>query len=281
MDSDDLLRHFDHVIKIKTAKGCKWTCSARCPAHRDKINSLTISESNEGKILFYDHAGCELEYILAAADLSIRDISPGRAKLSCIDKLTWFYSIKYEWMDADGKKHTGYGDGVRCTAQYPYYNEDGKYLYSKLRFEGGAIAGKLIRYYFVDHINDEARALKASEVERTLYRLPQFLQLRKKAQWVYIAEGEKDVETLCELGNGFGCVTTAGGAADWRPEYARFFKGLDVCILQDNDEAGEKLSRKIVHDLRPYAHFVKIVVPSNIPHGDVTDFLNGGGSEQT
>ncbi len=281
MEFEDVLRSFDHVKKIKTGKRCKQTFSARCPAHRDKHNSLTISEGEDGKTLLYCHAGCSTESILAAAGLSIKNLCIGRSKLSCIDRLTWFYASEYKWTDEHDEEHRGYGEGVFCAAQYPYYNEDGKYLYTKLRFEGGSIEGKLIRYYFIDHINDKARSLKASEVDRTLYRLPQFLLLKKKARWVYIVEGEKDVETLRELGNGFGCVTTAGGAADWRPEYARYFKGLDVCILQDNDEPGEKLSKMIVRDLRPYAHFVKIVVPSNIPHGDVTDFLNGGGNEKT
>jgi hypothetical protein len=45
----------------------KYVC--RCPAHKDKSPSLSISRGEHG-VLLYCHAGCSIEAILTALDLS-------------------------------------------------------------------------------------------------------------------------------------------------------------------------------------------------------------------
>ena len=266
---DNLKSRLSHVEKIRPAKGCKVSYQCRCPAHKDDKPSLTLSLSNDDKILLHDHGNCRTEDILHALGLDWGDISPNGTRLSCFDRLCSYYA----------KKH---GEGVKCTAEYPYHDENGRYLYSKLRFEGGNIKGKLIRYGIVDRCQDKIELCKKDSAAKVLYRLPEFQKLKHKSRFVYIVEGEKDCETLRKLGNGFGCATTAGGASDWRPEFARFFKGLDVVILRDNDDPGEKLADSITMDLRNYAHFVKVVCPSSLKHGDVTDYLiKEGGTAQS
>ena len=44
--------------------GSGWT--ARCPAHEDRTPSLSIRDSNDGKVLVRCHAGCEQEQVIAA-----------------------------------------------------------------------------------------------------------------------------------------------------------------------------------------------------------------------
>lgn len=281
MTYTEVLSRFDNPIKTVSKKGVKQSYKVTCPCHTDKQQSLVISESAEGKILFYDHAGCSTENILAAVNLEWSDVfgndDNNRAWKS---RLEWYYGTQYEWKDSTGKKHKGYGEGVRVTDEYPYYNEAGEYQYSKVRFEGGAIDGKLIRYYTIR--DDKAEPCKLDEVEKQLYNLRDFLKLKDKAKNVYVVEGEKDVETLRKLKNGFGCCVTPGGASDWQKEYARLFKGLNVTILRDNDEAGAKFAEKIQKDLRPFAYSVKIVNPSRLPKGDVTDYLTKeGGTAET
>ena len=99
------------------------------------------------------------------------------------------------------------------------------------------------------------------------------MKLKRYTDAVYIVEGEKDCETLRKTGQSFKCCTTPGGASDWKADFAHYFKGLNVIILQDNDNAGYKAAEKIKKDLKRYAHSVKIVVPSKLDHGDVTDYL--------
>lgn len=277
---DEFLSRFPDAKRIKTAKGCKRTYQAKCPCHNDKEASLTISETNDGKILLHCHAGCNTEDILEAVGFTFKDLSIEENSLTCLDKYCWFLSNKYEWEDSFGVKHTGYGEGVHVAAEYRYCGET--YLYSKIRFEGGLIQGKEIKYAFIDHLNDKAEWGKPKDIQNVLYRLNEFRETRKHSQYAFYVEGEKDVETLRKLKEGFGCVTTAGGASDWRPEFSKEFKGLNVIIFRDNDQAGIQSTERIVSDLRNYAYSVKVVNPSRIDHGDVTDYLTKeGGTAQS
>ena len=49
---------------------------ARCPAHEDKRQSLSISTGKDGKILLKCHAGCNVEAIVRALGLSMKDLFP-------------------------------------------------------------------------------------------------------------------------------------------------------------------------------------------------------------
>jgi len=73
-----------------------------------------------------------------------------------------------------------------------------------------------------------------------------------------------------------------GGAGNFRPELAPYFKGKHVAIFADNDEPGREHALKVAALLVPVATSVKIVeLPGLPPKGDVSDFvLNGGTIEQ-
>jgi len=67
----------DRVVIALDAHGCRrqgkqWTC----PAHDDKAPSLSVTEGADGRVLLYCHAGCDLEAIVAALDIHIRDLFP-------------------------------------------------------------------------------------------------------------------------------------------------------------------------------------------------------------
>ena len=49
---------------------------ATCPAHADKIPSLSISEGDDGRALLNCFAGCETEDVLAALGLGMATCSP-------------------------------------------------------------------------------------------------------------------------------------------------------------------------------------------------------------
>lgn len=255
------------------------SCQCICPSHKDKTASLTITKGDNGKVLLHCHANCSTEDVLQKVGLSMHDLNEDYHETHWMNKIEWYYSTNAEWNDIYGNKHTGYGDGVKVIAEYPYYDELGKYLYSKIRIEGGLIDGKLIRYYFVDKAADKANACKRDDSPHVLYKLPNFLKYRNKVKNVFIVEGEKDVETLLKIGF---CATTMGSASDWRKDFARHFKGLNVIILRDNDNAGKKCAETIKNDLLHYAHSVSIVNPSENDHGDVTDYIQreGGTAEK-
>jgi hypothetical protein len=63
-----VLSRLGNVSKISAG----WT--ARCPAHADRVNSLSIAQGRDGRALIYCHSGCEFVEIVAALDLRVRDL---------------------------------------------------------------------------------------------------------------------------------------------------------------------------------------------------------------
>src|SRR6266480_4704705 len=56
----------------RSGKGWK----AKCPVHDDHTPSLSINEGADGRALLKCHAGCDNTAILAALDMSYRDLFP-------------------------------------------------------------------------------------------------------------------------------------------------------------------------------------------------------------
>ena len=242
MTLQELSRHFNVSRRISnTSYQCK------CPVHSDSKASLTISE-NKGKLLIHCHAGCETRDILEEVGLTFQDL--GNYQLP-------------KW-----KERLEFGQGKRIEAVYDYRTANGRYLYSKVRFEG-----KIIRYVTIDRKNDAYSYCKTKDIA-TLYRLPELIKAVRDGYPVYIVEGEKDVETLRKLGY---TATTAGGVKDWRNEYAAYFTGARVVILPDNDKPGLELKDRIMKGLKHYAHSIRWAITSEADKGDVTDYLEKEG----
>lgn len=242
MTLQELVAHFESP---KKNGDCSYQC--KCPAHADRKASLTISEKR-GKLLLHCHAGCKAEDVLQSVGLSFADLNDRKPP---------------EW-----KERLEYGQKKRIEAVYDYKAADGKYLYSKVRFEG-----KTIRYITIDRANDEYQYCKVKGIA-TLYRLPGLVKAIRNEYPVYIVEGEKDVETLRDIGY---TATTAGGVNDWRKEYASYFTGAKVVILPDNDRPGLELKDRIMRDLKPFAHSIRWTITSEADKGDVTDYLQKEG----
>ena len=98
---------------------------------------------------------------------------------------------------------------------------------------------------------------------------------------LYIAEGEKDVDTLTKRLH-LPAVCSPHGAGQgklenkWRADYNALFAGADVAILADNDDAGRALAQHIAAQLLPFAKSVRL--PDLAfewqdlkPKGDITD----------
>lgn len=54
------------------------TYQARCPAHDDNGPSLTIRETEDGKVLVHCFSGCSVHEIVSAIGLEISDLFPPR-----------------------------------------------------------------------------------------------------------------------------------------------------------------------------------------------------------
>lgn len=67
----------DRLDKVRQTGPGRWV--ARCPAHLDRSPSLSIRETDDGRILLHDFAGCDAEAVLSAIGLTFSDLYPPRS----------------------------------------------------------------------------------------------------------------------------------------------------------------------------------------------------------
>lgn len=240
---DDVLSRFPGAKQ--TPNG--W--QAKCPAHEDKVASLSISVQDGGKILLHCHAGCELKDILHAVDLKMQALFPR------------------------GDQHrASAGSGRAIVATYDYTDERGKLAYQVVRFQPKGFSQR--RRETMAQGSKWVWNLKG--VTRYLFRLPQLKAAIAQGQTIYIVEGEKDALTLETLGLVATC--NAGGAGKWLKSYSQQLAGADVVILPDNDLPGKGHAELVAISLDGIAGRVRIVeLPDLPPKGDVTDWVRAGG----
>lgn len=118
-----------------------------------------------------------------------------------------------------------------------------------------------------------------------LYNLPKVIS---EPDTVYIAEGEKDAETLEKMG--FTATTSPNGAKEkgksWNESHNKYLSGKKVVILQDNDKAGKNHARQTAVALLPIAKSVKVIDPTvilpDLPEkGDISDVVAVLGEDTT
>lgn len=227
---------YDNVVDLLDVQQDKGDrVLALCPAHDDERASLSVAEAENGQVLMYCFAGCKTADVVSALGLKMADLFPSESKL-----------------------------GVPVDV-YTYTNELGKPLYRKIRFEKDA--GKT---FVIERYEDGTWQSGIGDTKRTIYRLPEVLAAE---DYVFYVEGEKDVETLRQLGY---VATTAGGRNDWQDEYARFFQGVHVRIIADNDRVGIAAAEEVRTGLADTAASVELFIPPGVK--DVTDHVNRGGS---
>ena len=225
-------------------EGKGWRCL--CPAHDDQAPSLSIIEKN-GKVLLTCRAGCEQGVVIGA--LRERGLWAQRA---------------------NGADRSAANGSPRIVATYDYRDAAGKVLFQVCRSSDKS---------FPQRRRDVANGgwvWNIDGVRRVLYRLPELIAAPTDCI-VFVVEGEKDVDRLLSLGLVATC--NPGGAGKWRREFNVFFRGRDVVILPDNDDAGRDHARSIAVNLAPVAARIRIVeLPGLSPKGDVSDWLAAGGT---
>ena len=64
----------DVLSRLQGVKGGGGQWSARCPAHDDKRQSLSISQGKDGQVLLKCHTGCTVESITSALGIEVKDL---------------------------------------------------------------------------------------------------------------------------------------------------------------------------------------------------------------
>lgn len=229
---------------------CGW--SAKCPAHDDRKQSLTLKLADDGKLLVNCHAndGCTFASIAAALGIDERE----------------FFSDNHHGKTAPLKS--------RVEATYDYRDERGKLLYQAVRMEP-----KDFRQRRPDGRGGWTWNLEG--VRLVPYRLPE-LVAAARTRMVFVSEGEKDVDRLRSLG--LVATTNPLGAGKWSrmdETATAVFRGRHVALLPDNDDAGEKHAADVVASLDGCAASVRVIrLPGLARKQDVSDWLRFGGTRE-
>lgn len=212
----------------------------RCPAHDDQNPSLWIHEDNDQNVHLKCFAGC--------ASKAVRDA----VGLHYYDTLAVRHDRVYHYTDAEG---------------HPLFDV---VLFHNLDFK----SGKKVFGQGVPESIGWNWGIVGKGIKTVLYRLPEVVEAVRSGQTIFIAEGEKDVETLRRMD--FVATTNPGGAGKWSKDYSKYLKGADVVLLFDNDEAGHKHRDLLLTSLQGVASRLRVLPP--FPQKDVSDWIGDGGT---
>ena len=228
---------------------------AKCPCHNDEHPSLCIKEDEEtGNLLLYCMAGCKTEDIVKALGLEMKDLfandNSGHTKSYDQKEKAYFYYDKA---------------GVQVAKKVCYSHLYGSKTFCWFRLENG----------------EWVKGLNGLDVP--LYNLPSLLNA---TETVYIVEGEKDADSLQQMG--YIATTPPHGAGHkWNSKnYNKFFKNKDVVILADNDDVGKTHAKDVASCVSGVAKSVKLIPSENIycdlkEHGDISDIIENLGYDDT
>jgi len=197
---DDILPRLLGVRRTRSG----WV--ARCPAHDDQHQSLSIGIGATGKVLLKCHAGCSFQEILGALGISGTPSSSWDGLPEDANRL-WVY----RWAD---------GTPAMAVARWDGPN------------------GKKIRPF--RPVND--RWEPGAPAKRPCLHLQELLKAKADIP-IWVVEGEKCVDALRAAGA--LATTSPGGAqaaskADWS-----WAKGREIVLWPDNDEAGRRYAADV------------------------------------
>lgn len=225
---------------------------ASCPTRDDKNWSLSIAVRADGTVLLNDFAGkATAQDVVTALGLALRDLYPDN-RLTPKQLNIHQPDAIYSYRDAQGVE-------ISQVCRFEFTNKDG-------------LPDKTFRQR---HHDGNKWVWKAPK-NTPLYRLPD-LRAADPHLWVFIPEGEKDVDRL--YGAALVATTNMGGAARaWPDDYCHELQGRKVALLADNDRSGKKRVETLAAQLSRFAARVVILTPddlgiNHIPGGDVTDAL--------
>jgi len=188
---------------------------ARCPAHDDQHTSLSVSLGDDRRVLIHCHAGCTTEAICKALGLSLSDLFAPDS-------------------NSNGR--------ARLVVAYDYRHANEALLYQVDRFEPKAFGQR----------RPDGKGgwiWKLGTTPRILYRLRELIAAPQDA-WVYVVEGEKDVNNLAQ--RGAFATTCPQGAGKWaKLSDDSALEGRRVGIIADKDARPSPRRRRRTAFARP------------------------------
>lgn len=219
---------------------------ARCPAHEDKRQSLSISIGKGGRTLLKCHAGCSTEAIVEAMGLRAKDLfdtSPLAPK-----------SKKRE-----------------LVTEYIYPNNTKKQRYC---MEDGS------KTFCWMHQTASGWQKGRGSAPHCLY-----CASGGDESVIFVTEGEKDCDTLARLGYTAVTGENGAGPGKWLDEYTQKLTGQVVVILPDCDETGRAYAEECAAALHGVTQSVRVCDISTVwqeapAHSDISDMTEALGPKE-
>jgi hypothetical protein len=126
------------LTRFENVHGSGHQRTARCPAHEDGRNSLSVSEKS-GKTVLHCHAGCSANQVCSAIGIELKDLFDSSIQTS----------------------------GRKIVATYDYTDENGMPLFQSVRFEPKGFSQR--------HFENGSWAWGLNGQRRVLYRLPEII----------------------------------------------------------------------------------------------------------
>lgn len=224
-------------VRKRGTQGCAGL-RALCPAHDDHAPSLDADEKPDGTVLLTCRSGCDPSAIVAELGLSMTDLFPPRAPAR-----------------------------LEMVASYAYHDEDANPVFEVRRFWDAQAGRKTFRQYHADGTPG------LNGCRRVPYRLPQLLA--RGDEWVFVVEGEKDVQSCERRGLVATCNAGGAGKGEWS-EWGEYFTGARVAVVPDNDEPGRAHAQRVAAALSPFATEVRVLSLDVPPKGDISDWFEAG-----
>jgi Protein of unknown function (DUF3631) len=181
----------------------------------------------------------------------------------------WLQDRRYITID-DPQPNGGRRPNQRkIVATYDYVDTTGALLFQVVRYEPKTFRQR--------RPNGADWSWSVKGERQVPYRLPALAEAIGNQRPVTVVEGEKDVDRLAQWN--VVATTNAGGAGKWRPELNQHFRGADVILIPDADEAGHRHVHLVGAALAGVAQRIRVLMlPGLPPKGDVSDWIEAGGT---
>ena len=237
MQAEQIAQALGNAKKV----GNGWLASCPVSSHGqgngDRNPSLSVTEGEDGKPLFFCHGGCDQETVFhAVKDYGLLPDLPNPT-----DFLTQLKPLP---------KHEPV-----LEQEWHYTDEDGVTQHIKQRYKTFDSKGKTYKQYRVDEQGRKHASMTGANI--VLYQLPEIEFARKTGRTVFLCEGEKAADAIRSIGAYATC--THNGAGSFPEDVVKYFVGLTVAVVPDNDTVGWEYARKAVKALKTVTKSIRVV----------------------
>lgn len=243
MIAASLAPHVDLVLsRLSGVRASGNGHTARCPAHEDRVQSLSVTVGTDGKILCHCFAGCTTETIVKSIGLTMADLFPESRPTH---------------------------QARRRPDLYPSRNVDGTleaehYL---LRLPDGTKRG----WWKLPGATQNG--LQGRRTATLPFYRSEYLAQLAPGSVVIVTEGEKAADAAAQLG--YAAVGTVTGAGNPIPidDVLRTLEGFDVVLWPDGDAPGRAHMRELGERLAELSITARILEWTDAPDkGDAADY---------